>query len=101
MNNEEEQRLKLLKSGPTGSKRLGPRFNPSKKKPSGLEKVSQIVLTKDEEIEETEEDIIFKPNKGPQTDFLSASEREVLYGGAAGGEPKSWFSASFPSNGSK
>ena len=29
--------------------------------------------------------IIFRPNKGPQTEFLSAPEREVLYGGAAGG----------------
>ena len=29
--------------------------------------------------------VIFKPNPGPQTEFLSASEREVLYGGAAGG----------------
>jgi hypothetical protein len=28
---------------------------------------------------------VFKPNPGPQTNFLSASEREVLYGGAAGG----------------
>ena len=31
------------------------------------------------------QDVVFKPNKGPQTDFLSSSEREVLYGGAAGG----------------
>ena len=31
------------------------------------------------------QNIIFKPNAGPQTYFLSASEREVLYGGAAGG----------------
>ena len=29
--------------------------------------------------------VIFEPNKGPQTDFLAASEREVLYGGSAGG----------------
>ena len=29
--------------------------------------------------------VIFKPNEGPQTEFLAASEREVLYGGAAGG----------------
>jgi hypothetical protein len=29
--------------------------------------------------------VIFKPNPGPQTEFLSAPEREVLYGGAAGG----------------
>ena len=36
---------------------------------------------------ETEEAqrVIFQPNKGPQTEFLSATEREVLYGGSAGG----------------
>jgi hypothetical protein len=32
-----------------------------------------------------EQNIIFKPNPGPQTSFLAANEREVLYGGAAGG----------------
>ena len=30
-------------------------------------------------------EIIFQPNPGPQTDFLAATEQEVLYGGAAGG----------------
>ena len=25
------------------------------------------------------------PNEGPQTDFLAAGEKDVLYGGAAGG----------------
>ena len=34
---------------------------------------------------ELAQDIVFKPNPGPQTSFLSSSEREVLYGGAAGG----------------
>ena len=29
--------------------------------------------------------IVFKPNKGPQTDFLACPEEDVLYGGAAGG----------------
>jgi hypothetical protein len=29
--------------------------------------------------------IVFQANEGPQTEFLGASEREVLYGGAAGG----------------
>jgi len=29
--------------------------------------------------------ILFNPNAGPQTDFLAAPEKEVLYGGAAGG----------------
>ena len=31
------------------------------------------------------QNIVFKPNDGPQTDYLASSEREVLYGGAAGG----------------
>lgn len=30
-------------------------------------------------------EVIFEPNPGPQTDFLSSSEQEVLYGGAGGG----------------
>ena len=31
------------------------------------------------------QEVIFKPNSGPQTEFLAASEREVFYGGARGG----------------
>ena len=31
------------------------------------------------------QEIVFAPNPGPQTDFLAAPEREVLFGGAAGG----------------
>ena len=38
----------------------------------------------DTPIEETR-NVVFKPNEGPQTEFLAASEREVLYGGSAGG----------------
>lgn len=34
---------------------------------------------------EKAQNIVFQPNPGPQTDFLSAAEQEVLYGGAAGG----------------
>ena len=30
-------------------------------------------------------EIIFQPNEGPQEEFLSSSERDVLYGGSAGG----------------
>jgi hypothetical protein len=29
--------------------------------------------------------VAFMPNEGPQTDFLAAGEKDVLYGGAAGG----------------
>ena len=32
-----------------------------------------------------EQEVAFKPNPGPQMEFLAAPERDVLYGGAAGG----------------
>ena len=32
-----------------------------------------------------ESEVVFKPNTGPQEDFLSSPEQDVLYGGAAGG----------------
>ena len=35
--------------------------------------------------EEVNNNVIFQPNDGPQTDFLAAPEIDVLYGGAAGG----------------
>ena len=37
------------------------------------------------ESEKQKTEVVFAPNEGPQTEFLAASEREVLYGGAAGG----------------
>ena len=30
-------------------------------------------------------EVVFQPNEGPQEEFLSAGEQDVLYGGAAGG----------------
>ena len=36
-------------------------------------------------LEEEKDRIVFKPNTGPQTEFLAAPEQDVLYGGAAGG----------------
>lgn len=39
----------------------------------------------DHEAKPEQTDIVFQPNPGPQTEFLAASEREVLYGGSAGG----------------
>ena len=38
-----------------------------------------------EHLDTTGEYVAFMPNEGPQTDFLAASEKDVLYGGAAGG----------------
>ena len=40
--------------------------------------------TLDFEAAPQEQPILFSPNKGPQTEFLAASEREGLFGGAAG-----------------
>ncbi len=39
-----------------------------------------------------DQEVIFKPNNGPQEEFLSSSEEDVLYGGAAGGgkSQKKW-----------
>jgi len=36
-------------------------------------------------LDETGSYVAFMPNDGPQTDFLAAGEKDVLYGGAAGG----------------
>ena len=47
---------------------------------------STVVLAEQlEDVNVAEQNVIFAPNKGPQTDFLAAGEREVLYGGSAGG----------------
>lgn len=38
-----------------------------------------------EVVQPVRDNVIFRPNAGPQTNFLAASEREVLFGGSAGG----------------
>jgi|TARA_R110000751_G_scaffold5310_1_gene24387 hypothetical protein len=56
------------------------------KKVEQEQKPSVITVDKTEIIEvEEKHNVIFKPNDGPQTEFLAAGEREVLYGGSAGG----------------
>ena len=49
------------------------------------ENVLEEVPDSVKELIDEEADIIFKPNSGPQTDFLASPERDVFYGGAAGG----------------
>jgi hypothetical protein len=46
-----------------------------------FEDLSPTILPKEME----DREIAFTPNVGPQTEFLASPEREVLYGGAAGG----------------
>ena len=45
---------------------------------------SNIISFEDLPVEDNRE-VAFRPNPGPQTDFLRSNEREVFYGGARGG----------------
>ena len=45
----------------------------------------EVLADVPEELANAIDGYIFKPNPGPQTEFLASSEQEVLYGGAAGG----------------
>jgi len=46
--------------------------------------LEELPITAKEHILQTE-NVLFHANEGPQTDFLAAGEKDVLYGGAAGG----------------
>lgn len=56
-----------------------------KKKPKPYIEVSATEYDFDVIPSSEEEDHVFVPNPGPQTEFLASWEDEVLYGGAAGG----------------
>ena len=88
--------LKLNASLPSGSKKRKRSTKPSKKKGSDTTPTTKIVeqepvhtvpaqaISAPYDVQYAQ-DVVFKPNPGPQTQYLAASEREVLYGGAAGG----------------
>ena len=97
MSEDVRKQLELNASLPSGSKKRYKKSRSSKKKVSEptessppqksepvVEPVYAQVKPADLDVEAAQE-VVFKPNPGPQTNFLSASEREVLYGGAAGG----------------
>jgi hypothetical protein len=86
----------LIESLPTGTKKPLRKRKSTKKEQAPDKTASSVVIdssnlappspTEAPIAEPVEyENIIFKPNPGPQTSFLAAPEREVLYGGAAGG----------------
>jgi len=91
-----KQLLELNVSLPKGSKKPSRNTKRSKKKelattPTKTKKVSRETYTVPAtpiaapfNVEEAQ-NIVFQPNPGPQTQYLASSEREVLYGGAAGG----------------
>ena len=86
MSDSVRTKLKASSSGQNMRKRQSPRRKPSKKKEQAQKPTVEIksVEYETQAIEETA-NVLFKPNPGPQTDFLAAAEREVLYGGSAGG----------------
>ena len=78
-----KSRLDAKRDSLTASKEtLGKLESPNKNKvvtEDTLDKVPKALQ------EEVKDNIMFVANEGPQTDFLAAPERDVLYGGAAGG----------------
>ena len=82
MNDNVRTRLELLNDGPNMPRRQSKRRKTSKK--AELEQKPNLVEAI-EDIPVEEQNVVFKPNEGPQTEFLASPEREVLYGGSAGG----------------
>lgn len=90
MSRDVREKLATSATLPKGTRRLSKKRKKSKETVSEQEvhQTETIVpaQARPEEIEvKKAQEVIFKPNPGPQTDFLSAPEQEVLYGGAAGG----------------
>jgi len=89
MSDSVRTKLEASASGQSMRKRQSPKRKNSKKTAQAQKsqvKIQETVSDIEEftSIEETA-NVLFKPNPGPQTEFLAASEREVLYGGSAGG----------------
>lgn len=83
---KEDKTLAAAKRKQTDAKR---RLTLAKKKLEELQPAEELDTSNLDfsviESEKQKQEVIFAPNEGPQTEFLAASEREVLYGGAAGG----------------
>lgn len=74
-----------VKRGRKSSKDNEPEVVATPTTPVFTQEVLEAIEPAPKKDEQDEDNITFKPNKGPQTDFLAAPEREVLYGGAKGG----------------
>ncbi len=86
MSDSVRTQLKASASGQNMRKRQSPKRRKLKKQEPEQEKQPEIQQVEyDSSQAEEHANVLFKPNPGPQTEFLAASEREVLYGGSAGG----------------
>ena len=81
-----DKKLSVAKRRQTDAKR---RLTIAKKKLDALEPTKELSTANLDfsviESQRQKKEVVFSPNAGPQTEFLAASEREVLFGGAAGG----------------
>ena len=86
MSEDVRTKLQALSSGQSMRKRQSPKRKKSTPKEQ-VQKPKVEIQDVSHETDSVEEhaNVLFKPNEGPQTEFLAASEREVLYGGSAGG----------------
>mgnify|MGYP003651960828 CR=1 FL=1 len=81
-----EARLKGQRKSLSKSKELLNKLENKKSKTGQIvtgEELKEVSLSVQREISQA--NVVFRPNDGPQTDFLAAPEIDVLYGGAAGG----------------
>ena len=82
----EEKKIGIAKRRQTDVKRM---LTVAKKKLDALEPTKELSTANLDfsviESQKQKKEVVFSPNPGPQTEFLAASEQEVLYGGAAGG----------------
>ena len=99
MNSPTKNGLQHIESLPSGTKKPLKKRKPTKKESAPVPAIVTLTPTNTQDSETPslqpsieapapvveEHNVIFKPNPGPQTYFLAAGEREVLYGGAAGG----------------
>ena len=89
MSDSVRTKLQASANGQNMRKRQSPKRKYSKKKGQARSrpkvKIEEVAATEYDTSVEEHANILFKPNPGPQTDFLAAAEREVLYGGSAGG----------------
>ena len=70
---------------------------PQEQEPEVVQAVPATVVAEPFDIQQAH-NVVFKSNDGPQTDFLASSEREVLYGGAAGGGTVSYTHLTLPTS---
>ena len=82
-----ENKLKAHKKSLKTSKSTLAKLDNKEKSTEGkvltTDKIARLHTQVRKQVEEN--NVIFSPNEGPQTDFLAAPETDVLYGGAAGG----------------